>query len=258
MKKWVAIIGLLVIVALAVGVFTLLRSLDAIVEAAIETYGSEITGTAVRVGSVEILLTKGRGTIRDLTIANPSGFSSDSAFSLGEIILGIEPNSVTENLVVIDEVTVRAPRVTYELDAHLGSNIQTILDNIERYAGSSGSSSGGGGDGGATGSAEGPDIRLAVKRFTFEKGRVEADARAVGGEVLKVELPPLSMQNLGGSRGAPPGDIGSEVLEAYTRVIVKTVGKQQAKKQLDKVIDDRLEGEEGKAAKKLLRGLLGD
>ncbi len=253
MKKWVAIIGLLVVVALGVGVFMLLRSLDAIVEAAIEKYGSEITGTAVRVGSVEIMLTDGRGTIRGLTIANPSGFSSGSAFSLGEIILDIEPSSVTENPVVIDEITVRAPQVAYELDANLGSNIQTILDNIERYAGSGGS-----GDGGAPGSAEGPEVRLAVKRFTFEKGKVEADATAVGGEALKVKLPPLSMQNLGGSRGAPPGDIGSEVLEAYTRVVVKTVGKKQATKQLDKLIDDNLEGEEGKAAKKLLRGVFGD
>ena len=39
---------------------------------------------------------------------------------------------------------------------------------------------------------------------------------------------------------------------------MKTVGKKQATKQLDKVIDDNLEGEGGKAAKKLLRGLLGD
>ncbi len=258
MKKWIAIVGLLVVAALGVGVFTLLRSLDAIVEAAIEKYGSEITGTTVRVASVEIILTDGRGTIRGLTIANPPGFSSGSAFSLGEITLDIEPNSVTENPVVIDEVRVLAPQVAYELDANLGSNIQTILDNIERHVGSGRSSSGGGGDGDATGNAQGPEVRLAVKRFTFEKGEVEADASAVGGETLKVELPPLGMRNLGGSRGAPPGDIGSEVLEAYTRVVVKTVGMQQAKKQLDKVIDDRLEGEEGKAAKKLLRGVLGD
>ena len=44
---------------------------------------------------------------------------------------------------------------------------------------------------------------------------------------------------------AVAGDIGSEVLEAYARVIVKAVGKQQATKQLDKLIDDNLEGEEG-------------
>ena len=253
MKKWAAIIAMLVVVALGVGVFVLLRSLDAIVEAAIEKYGSEITGTAVRVSSVEIMLTDGRGTIRGLTIANPPGFSSGSAFSLGEITIDIDPNSVTESPVVIDEVTVRAPQVTYELDAKLGSNIQTVLGNIERYAGSGGSS-----DGGATGSAEDAELRLAIKRFTFEKGTVEADASAVGGEALKVELPPLRMQNLGGSRGAPPGDIGSEVLEAYTRTVVKTVGMKQATKQLDKVIDDNLAGEEGKAAKKLLRNLLGD
>ena len=57
---------------------------------------------------------------------------------------------------------------------------------------------------------------------------------------------------------AAPGVIGSEVLEAYTRVVVETVGKQQATQQLDKVIDDNLGGEEGNAAKKLLRGVLGD
>ena len=63
--------GAAVVVIAAVAAYLLLTSLDAIVERAIERYGSEITGTAVRVSSVDISLTSGRGTVRGLTVANP-------------------------------------------------------------------------------------------------------------------------------------------------------------------------------------------
>lgn len=254
MLKWLMIVGAVVLVVAGVAIYQVLNSLDAIVEAAIEKYGSEITGTAVRVGSVELALREGRGTLRDVTIANPSGFSSGDAFRLGEITLDIDPGTITGSPVVIDRVTVAGPEVSYELDDKLGSNIQKILDNIERYAGSS--------DGGSSGASEPADnedeILLSVVQFAFKDGRVTADATAVGGEAFEVKLPPLAMRNLGGTRGAPPGDIGSQVLEAYTEVVIETVARKQAKKQIDKLLDDKVGGEGGRAAKKLLGNLLGD
>ena len=66
--------GVVVVVALAAGVYFLLTSLDVIVERAIEHYGSEITGTAVRVASVDISLSSGRGTVR----GSPSPTRRDS------------------------------------------------------------------------------------------------------------------------------------------------------------------------------------
>ena len=49
----------------------------------IERYGTDVCGTKVTVGSVDISLKSGRGTIHDLRVANPDGFSHDSVVKFG-------------------------------------------------------------------------------------------------------------------------------------------------------------------------------
>ncbi|HME70599.1 MAG TPA: hypothetical protein VKM54_12120, partial [Myxococcota bacterium] len=87
MKRAVAIGITLVLVLIAAAVYYVYSSLDTIVQAAIERYGSELTGTAVHVESVDLALAKGGGTIRGLRIANPAGFLRRDVFELQEITL---------------------------------------------------------------------------------------------------------------------------------------------------------------------------
>ncbi len=87
MKTWKKIIiAIAVLLLVLAGVlFFVFRNLDSIVKSAIEKYGSEITKTAVRVSSVKIKLSSGKGAIKGLTVSNPKGFSSSNIFSLGKI-----------------------------------------------------------------------------------------------------------------------------------------------------------------------------
>ena len=71
----------------------LASNLDGLVKQIIERTGSELTGTAVRLGAVEIDLTSGRGTLRNLRVANPDGFSGADVFSLGAILFEIVTGS---------------------------------------------------------------------------------------------------------------------------------------------------------------------
>jgi len=218
------------------------------VKSAIEQYGSEITGTRVRVGSVKITLTEGRGTIRGLRIGNPSGFSSNDAFSLGEITLDLDPGSITKNPVVIETLTIAAPQVRYEMTANAKSNVDAILANIKKYQGS------GRGQPAAEESG-GEPLKLKVQKFTFQDGKVDVDVTelAGAGKDTSVALPALTMKNLGGKSGAPPGDIGAEVTRKYSEKIVAAVAKQQLQSRAGKMLEDQ--GEAGSAAKKLLDGL---
>ena len=108
-------IALGLIAAVAVVVVAVLlyaaASLDRLVKQGIETYGSRIVGAPVRVGSVEISLSSGRGTLRELSISNPDGFSSGEALRLGEITLDIQLSSLTQEPLVIQEVKILAPEV---------------------------------------------------------------------------------------------------------------------------------------------------
>jgi len=247
MKRALIALALVVVLGLAGGIYYTLQSLDGIVKRAIESYGSQITGTSVSVGSVSISLQEGRGTLSGLQIANPPGFASGDAFSLGQITVQIDPASLTSQPIVLKEVVVESPRVEYLVDAKGRRNIDTILENVKRYQ-AAGAQSGGSG-------SEGPEVRLRIDRFSFERGEIKADASALqSGRSFDVKLPSLQLAQVGGPGGAPPGVVGKEILDAYTQKVVVTVAASQGQKQLEKVLDKKL----GKGAGKAVGGLIGD
>ena len=102
MKK--AILAVLVILVLAVagGVYYITSNLDHLVKAAIEKYGSQATHTAVKVDNVLIKLTEGSATINGVTVRNPAGFSLPNAFSLGQIATDIDIDKTNKDLVAIE------------------------------------------------------------------------------------------------------------------------------------------------------------
>ncbi len=245
MKKGIGIAALLVVLAAAGVVYYVVTNLDSLVEGAIEKYGSQVLGTRVRVGSVRIDLGEQRGTIRGLRVANPSGFSSGDAFRLGEITVQIDAGSVTGSPIVVPQVVVVGPEVSYEMNETGTSNIDAILAHTKSF-----------GDGGSEASAgtggEGEPPRIAIGRFVFEKGVMSSDFTPVGGEEITADLPPVRLSNIGGSRGATPGEIGQRVATAFLGSVTVAVARSQA----EAMVEKKLGGAAGEAAKGLLRGVL--
>jgi hypothetical protein len=233
--------GVAVVVIGAAAAYFLLTSLDAIVERAIERHGSEITGTAVRVASVDISLSSGRGTVRGLTIANPEGFSSDPTFRLEEITLQIDVGSLTSSPIVVDEISIGAPAVLFEVNESGAANVDVIRRNAD-----SGEP--------AAGEEEEP-LRLVIRRFSLHRGEIDADTTAVGGAEVEVKLAPLDLDNIGAPQGATPDEIGKIIVRALTRQVATAVASQQLGSYLEKKIDEKLEGGAAEAAKGLLRSL---
>lgn len=247
MKRAAIATGVAIIVIVAIAIVYLLRNLDSLVADAIETYGSRATGTRVAVGSVEIHLRDGRGTIRGLRVANPEGFSEPNAFAWDEVTVDIDPASVTSPPYVVDEVRIVAPEVDFELNERGQANLRELQKRLQR----------GGEEAGAPSepaekgeSGEAP--RLRIRSFTFERGRVDVHSEAVGGKEASAELPPLRLTDVGGESGATPTEIGREVLEAYTAQILKTVARKELDRRVEEAIDEHLGDETGKAAKGLL------
>lgn len=243
-------VGAVVLVLAAVGIaWFLFTRLDSLVAQLIETHGSQATGTAVRVGSVSIDVAGGRGTIRGLRVANPKGYSRGDAFQLGEITLGIDLGSVRSSPIVIDELTVSAPKASYEVDARGRSNFDAIKANLDR--GSSGTAAEASED-------DAPPPRIAIKRFVFQEGTVSADFSAVDPkrEKLEAALPSVRLQNVGGTRGGTPGELGKTIAGAFTRSVAKTVAANEAGRATEKAVGDKLGGEAGKAAGGLLKKIL--
>jgi len=237
--KRVLIIGGVVIVVIVIGVaYTLYTSLDSIIEAAIEKYGSQYTGTAVAVDGVELDLTSGKGTINGFSVANPAGFETAKAIEVGRVAVAVDIGSVTGDPIVIKEIRIDKPKVTYEIGPD-GNNIDAIAQNVQSQTGS------GEGEGKAadTGSAEeGGGPKLIIEDLYVNGGEVGVSATALKGKTMSANLSDVHLENIGkDDGGASPG----QVAEIITASLVKMVGVATKTIDMDaimKVIGDNTEG----------------
>jgi uncharacterized protein involved in outer membrane biogenesis len=113
MKKVLLALLVLAIVA-GSALFWLSRNLDGLVKDAIEDYGSAMTQAKVTVGAVTISTTDGRGSISQLTIANPSGFNTAHALQVAQVAFEVDLASLTKDVIVIRRIAIEAPDVIYE------------------------------------------------------------------------------------------------------------------------------------------------
>ncbi|HEX2484618.1 MAG TPA: hypothetical protein VHQ66_04930, partial [Myxococcota bacterium] len=213
--------ALLVAAALAVAALVaallVFRSLDARIENALETIGSELLGTRVSVGSVVVDVRGGRATVRGVEVANPRGetldFSDEPALRCGEIEIALEPASVVgSGPVVLSEVRVLAPRLSAEVTP-TGINLLELERRVARASPAAA-------DQEAAGSAE--PRRFVVRRLVFEDATLRADSRPVGGDVRELPLADLVLSEIGAPRGVTPAELGQRVLEALlTRTLAE-------------------------------------
>ena len=227
MKK--IVVGLVVVAALiAVAAVFLLTNLGAVIKSAVERFGSDATKAKVTLSTADVSLTSGEGKLAGLVIANPEGFSGANAFELGLISLKLDTASVTTDTIVVKEVVVQGPKIRYELDGKLSSNLGRIQENIDAYTRSlgGGGKSGGGGKAGG-GSKPAPD-ETASKPSGGEKKFVIENFYVRGGEVslgtaasaagASCPLPEIHLTGIGKkSGGATAGEVTSQVLGAITK-----------------------------------------
>lgn len=222
-KKVLIGIAVLVVV-IGVGVYWFLGNLDSIIKTAIETYGSEITKTQVTLDKVEVSPTSGAGSMSGLTMGNPEGFKSDHAFKLGQISVNLDTGSIGGDTIVIKEVVIAAPSVTYEIGS-AGSNIDAIQKNVEAYTGGAGGSSGGGGEEGGT--------KLVIENLYIRDGQVNVSATALGGKSLGAPLSTIHLKDIGkDSGGASPGEVADKIIKAVSSGATQAVGTLN----LDKIL----------------------
>lgn len=251
MKKLALGAFLVLVITIGFGVYYLLSNLDGFVKAAIETYGSQATQTTVRVESVRIGLKDGSGVIRGVTIGNPHGFVAKHAFSLGEISTQIDLKSLSEDVIVIEHITVRAPEVFFELNEAGKNNLGELNRNLSSSASGAFASS-------SSDKSSEAEPKLIIRKLRFVDGSIHARVVPLNKD-YELKLPGIELQNLGGKNGATPTQIASQVFKVLAdRALaeVKKEGINQYKAKLEGEVNKRLEAEQEKLGDKL-KGVLG-
>ena len=244
MNKIIPVFLLVIVVAISVGVYYVLTNLDALVKAAIEQHGSEATQTSVRVDKVKIDLTDGAGGISGLTIANPSGYQMPLAFSLAEVRVAIDLQSLQEEPYIISEITVLAPQVFVEINKDNRTNLNELKKNLVPSTPATPSTEAREAKQQApTEPATAAEPRLIIQRITFADGDIMARVAALDNKEYKLKLPSLDMANLGGSNGATASELAREIIKRLTDSASAEVKK--------KIIDQQLDELKAKAREKL-------
>jgi hypothetical protein len=218
MKKILIALAVLVLI-IAGGVFYVWQNLGSLIKTAVEEAGTRVTQVKVSLKEADAgNVTSGALALRGLVVGNPSGFKTDSAFQLGEISVKVDPATVTSDTIVIKEVVIGAPHVTYEF-AGSGSNIGTIQKNVEAFAGS------GGGQSTSSSSSSGGK-KVIIENLYVRDGKVDVSADFLQGQKTGAALPTIHLKDIGKSGGgATPAQVAEQVIAAISKSATSAVAK---------------------------------
>jgi len=186
-------------------------NLNTLIKTGVETAGPRITRTEVRLGSSNISIFDGKGSLKKLFIGNPAGFKSSSAFELDAIDVAVDVESVTSDVITIRHIQVRAPKITYEVTSDT-SNIRALMNNVRAFAA----------PGSQTGAqqTDKSDIRIIINEFVITDGNVTIFAPVINKEVGS-PLPDIRLRNIGKDRnGITVGEASLIIMEEIENAVM--------------------------------------
>jgi hypothetical protein len=237
MKKFVVRSLLILIVLVVLAVLATHFLLGTLIKKGVETVGPKITKTDVKLNSATLSILSGSGKINGFVLGNPQGFKTPAAISVGTANLAIEPRSLFDNKVIIRDITVDGPEITFETDL-TAVNLKKILSNVEETTGGDGKpSSSDTNQPAPSKSAESSEgKKLEVDSFLIKNAKVHVSVNApvIGQQTANVSIPEIHLMNMGtNAEGITAAELSKEVL----KVIVEKSGQEA-----EKVIADMSKG----------------
>lgn len=248
MKKWLARVGVVVLVVLVGIVVVVPMMLGSLVKKGVETIGPRLTQTELRLDSARLSVLSGSGTLKGLFVGNPAGYKTPSAIQVGAVRLTVEPKSIFSEKVHVTQLHLESPDITFE-GSLKGNNLSKILENVQAATGS--------GPEGQSPKGASAGKKLQVDQLLVTGGKVHLSATVLGGRAVAVPLPDIELRNLGqGPEGITSAELTAKLLAEITTGTLKAVQKAAAElgvKVLDTVGDAAKEAVEqtGKAVKKI-------
>jgi len=208
-------IGLVVLVVALVVAVSLF--LDSGLKRGVETFGPRLTKTSVKLDDVSISLLSGSGKVKGFELGNPEGFKSPTAIKVGTATLAVKPGSLFSEKVVVNEINVQGPEITFETDLR-GNNLSKILSNLEEATG---------GPAQTTPAETEPEAsrKLQVNEFVVTGGKINVSLTALGGKGATVPLPEIRLKDLGtGPEGITAASLTKQVLNVVLNEAIKSAG----------------------------------
>lgn len=201
------------IVILAIGALILSFSMDRIIKSNIENTTSEMLGTTVEVSDTDVSILDGTGSIDDITIHNPEGFSDTPAVKLQQINIKMDLATILSDTIVIESIQIKQPEIYLEQKGS-GSNLQTLSKNLKETP--------------STG------LNLIVDYLLVEEGKVTLNSEVDEVETMETTFDRFELTGIGRE--------GNNALEQTVRQILRPILERAAREAVEQGLLEAVEG----------------
>lgn len=216
LKKILIGIGIVLVVLILIVSFFL----GHVVKAGIEKVGPQFAGVDMTLTSARVYPLLGHVSLKGLVIGNPEGFKTPSAMQLGKFKIKLDTSSVFTDTIVIKEIHIDAPEITYE-QALKANNLSTIQKNL---AGDKPKEKKPKEEVAEEPASDKPAKKVVIEDFLFENGKVNVSVTLAGGKQLTLPLPTIHLEDIGkDSGGASINDVIKELMGAITKAAGQAV-----------------------------------
>ena len=253
MKK-ILLVTLLLILVLGGATYWFFDNLDDFIKNYMVENGSKMTKTEVEVDSVKTDFQKGEISINRLGIENPNGFSNSEAFEVEKVMISINKESLTQDIIEIPLVLINNPEIIYEYNGKK-TNFNVLKENIQSYQNNGSNISQ---EKKSTKTTENKEIKdtndkktpktFFIKELKIVDLEIKARVSSLKKDFLNKKIPLIVIKDIGSkSQGASPEFILERVIlkvddNLETVFDFKSL-KTDIKKNINKIID-KLSGEQ--------------
>jgi hypothetical protein len=198
-------VAILVLLLLVVGVFVYVGyNTNSIVKNAIETIGTQYLGAPVRVKDVEITLQDGRGTLKELEIGNPPGYSGAYALRVGAVSVEMDAAHSTPALIVLKRVTIDGARAAAIAKTPNDTNFRVLSSNVPASSGES-------------------TIKLIIDKLDLTNTQAAVSSPLLS-RTMEVNVPDVHLTDIGrSSGGVDAGTVIAQVLAPITKAVTRSM-----------------------------------
>lgn len=198
-----------------------------IVKKGVETVGPKITRVSIKLDEVHLSLLTGSATVKGLVVGNPEGYQTPQAISAGLIAVGVNPQSVLSDKIVLRSIRVESPEITFEGGLN-GNNLSKIVDNLNASARTTSPT----GTGSTNPNAPAkPSKKFEVDDLSITGAKVHVSLTDLGGKETTLSLPTIHLTNLGKNQdGITATELSRSVLSAITSATIKAVSNSDISK----------------------------
>lgn len=225
MKKIIlGLVALIVIAVVGAGGYLYVNGTKLIKQAVVE-YGPQITGTPVGLEKVTLMPLTGKAGVSGVSIGTPKGYSAPYSFQANDISVKLQPKTLLDRVLVIDDVTIAAPSVIYE-PKNKSSNIEQLQKNVEDYIGPD--------DGSST---AGPE-KVIIKRLAILRPEIVVYAGGLIGK-QSVTAKDIVFTDIGvKENGVPPEEVASIVMASLQTQVLASIKSKAGKQLLNSALNE--------------------